>query len=297
MKGNQTHNMPRLILYFLALISLSTAPNWSKLNQMPAEVLGFWRLAFAAGLLLFYQKFIKKSSFSISSDSLKWTIASGFFLFLHLWTYKFAAKHTLISMTMILFATNPIWTAILNTYVFKQKINRRMTISFSIAFFAIFLLTGNPLSSHNINNWGNISALASALLYAVFLITSKKARLKVSNLQFASLQYSTCACFFLLASLIAKSDLIAGYTQISWFAVLGLVAFPTLLGHFLFTYLMDKMNLTVMTCGKLIEPVLASFIAYFLFQEQLSAATYLAFALTSFAILNLFWPQIKNLAR
>jgi hypothetical protein len=38
---------------------------------------------------------------------------------------------------------------------------------------------------------------------------------------------------------------------------------------------------------------LASFIAYFLFQEKLSPATYVAFVFTSIAILNLFWPQIK----
>ena len=56
---------------------------------------------------------------------------------------------------------------------------------------------------------------------------------------------------------------------------------------------MNYMNLAVMTCGKLIEPVIASIIAFLVFNETLDSATYVAFACTAIAILNLFWPQIK----
>ncbi len=285
--------MPHLLLYFLALVCLSTSPNWAKLNQMPAEVLGFWRLTIAALILIAYQKFYKKQSFLQNKAETKWILASGFFFFLHLWTYKYAAKHTLISLTMILFSTTPIWTAIFNVYAFKEKITSRMLVSFMIAFTGVFLLAKDQLNYSTENTFGNLAALISALFYAFYLITGKKARATVSNLNFASLQYSVCAFFFLLATLLLNSNFIEGYTGISWLSVLGLVALPTLLGHFLFTYLVSHMNLAMITCGKLIEPVLASLMAYFLFQEKLTAMTALAFLFTSIAILNLFWPQIK----
>jgi drug/metabolite transporter (DMT)-like permease len=285
--------MLHLLLYFLALTSLSTASSWAKLSQMPPEVLGFWRLSLAAVILLTYQFVFIRQKFRPSKYELKWILISGFFFFLHLWTYKYAAKHTLISLTMILFATNPIWTAIGNVFAFKQKITIRMMSSFVIAFSGIFLLTYDQLQSSEQNTLGNISALISAVLFAIYLVTGKKARQTLPNVQFSSLQYVVCGFFFLLASLFTQAPLITGYEIKSWASVAGLIFIPTLLGHFLFSGAMTRMNLAVMTCGKLIEPVFASFIAYFLFQEKLSPATYVAFVFTSIAILNLFWPKLS----
>lgn len=293
MEGIQTHNMPHLLIYFFALICLSTASSWAKLNQMPAEVLGFWRLSIAALILITYQLVYKRQKLLQNSKSMRWIIASGFFFFLHLWTYKYAAKHTLVSLMMILFATNPIWTAVFNIYAFKEKITFRMWTSFFIAFIGIYLLVQDQLKFSSENSLGNLSALVTAIFYAIYLITGKKARMNISNLNFACLQYAFCAILFLIASVFTKSELIGDYSQISWVSVLGLVLIPTLLGHFLFTHIMSHMNLAVMTCGKLIEPVLATIMAYFLFQEKLTAMTAVAFVFTSIAILNLFWPQIK----
>jgi len=52
------------------------------------------------------------------------------------------------------------------------------------------------------------------------------------------------------------------------------------------------MNLAFMTCGKLIEPVIASIIAYYLFSEQLGSLAFFAFALTGFSVVLLFWPSL-----
>ena len=286
--------MPHLLLYFLALTSLSTASSWAKLNQMPPEILGFWRLTCAALILFVFQKVFRKEKIIPELKTLKWVTLSGFFFFLHLWTYKYASKHTLISLTMILFATNPIWTALGNVVAFKEPITLRTSFSFLIAFIGIFLLTKDQFASASQNTLGNLSALASAFLFAIYLITGKKARLKMSNANYAVLQYGVCGFFFLITSLLTGHNFVEGYQTISWIAVAGLISVPTLLGHFLFSAVMNHMNLAVMTCGKLIEPIIASFLAYFLFQEEVSKMTYIAFILTSISILNLFWLQIKS---
>jgi len=83
-----------------------------------------------------------------------------------------------------------------------------------------------------------------------------------------------------------------GYSDISWMAVAGLILLPTLLGHLSLTYLVNFMNLSVMTCGKLIEPVLASIIAYFIFHESLLPEAWIAFFLTSISVVILFAPDL-----
>src|SRR4051812_18139925 len=101
---NQTHNMLRTLLYFLALFCLSTSSNWAKLNHMPVDVLGFYRLGFAAlflGIWIFIIKRIKLPRFD---RQLAWVVVSGLFFFAHLWTFKYSAKNTSISNGMIIFS-------------------------------------------------------------------------------------------------------------------------------------------------------------------------------------------------
>lgn len=285
--------MVHIFLYFLALFSLSTAPNWAKLNHMPAEILGFYRLL-GATLIVILILLLKKQKLDLRlNKTLSWTLTSAFFFFLHLWSYKYAAKHTFVANLMILFATNPVWASIGGMLFFKERIKSRVILSYALAFTGTIILVFDNLKFAPENNMGNFIALASAFTYAAYMITSKKAREHSTNEQYALIQYSVTATCFLVISLISQANF-SGYDSISWWSVLGLIALPTFLGHYSFTYLVKHMNLAFMTCGKLIEPVIASIIAYFLFSEKLGSLAYLAFALTGVSILTLFWPSLTK---
>ncbi|MFZ3230349.1 MAG: DMT family transporter [Pseudobdellovibrio sp.] len=285
--------MPHILLYLLALLSLSTSSNWAKLNQMPSEVLGFWRLAIACLLLIIWVYGIKKTPWPRPEKKLLWVLLSGFFLFLHLWSYKYASKNTSIANTMILFATNPIWATIGAIAFFKEKITKRLIYAYILATLGIVVLVYNQINFHSLSFAGDISALVSALFYALFMLVGKKARRDYTNTVFASFQYLTCSIFFFLTTLATGKSFI-GYSDVSWFSVIGQVLIPTFLGHFAFTYLVQHMDLSLMTCGKLIEPIFGSIIAYYLFKEILQPEAYLAFALTSLSLIVLFAPQITK---
>lgn len=286
--------MLHILLYFFALFSLSTSANWAKLNQMPLEVLGFYRLGIAA-LLLGVWVLLKK--IKISSRGLFWGVLSAIFFFLHLWTYKYAAKNTSIANLMILFASNPIWTSLGALVFFKEKLTKRLILSYLLALFGVYILVANNLKIESTSYLGNLSSLASAFFYATYMLSGKKARHFFNNTSYALIQYSICALLFGLCVLESGAQL-TGYNSISWVAVFGLILLPTFLGHFSFTYLVNHMNLSLMTCGKLIEPVMASIIAYFLFKEVLSPYAWISFALTATSVLVLFAPSlVRNYSR
>lgn len=282
------------MLYFLALLSLSTSANLAKLNQMPPEILGFWRLALATILLVTYQVIKKTFEPLAFNQKTKWIFISGFFFFLHLWTYKYAAKHTLVSNTMVLFATNPIWASLGGLLYFNEKIYRRVYIAYFFALLGILYLVWSNLQFSPEFTGGNISALISALFYSAYMLTGKKARQTFSNQVYSTYQFMTCAVFFLIASLYSGHDFIDHYNQASWLAVAGLVILPTFLGHFILNHLVSTLNLGILSCGKLIEPVLASIMAYFIFQESVTTSFFIPFGLTSLSVIILFWPQIAN---
>lgn len=287
--------MVHISLYFLALLSLSTSPNWAKLNHMPPEMLGFYRMLGASLILGLFFLIKKQKPRYPNKSAFYWNIGSATFFFLHLWTYKYAAKNTLVANTMILFATNPIWASLGGQLFFKESIKPRVILSYILAVIGVFIMVSQNLNLTSENHIGNVSALVSAFFYAGYMLMSKKARTHITNENFSFLLYSTTAFLFLITTLISigpSFEAFTSYDRISWLAILGLILFPTFLGHFSFTYLVKYMPLGFMTCGKLIEPILASIFAYFLFNEQLGTNTIYAFLLTVASVVILFWPTL-----
>ncbi len=283
--------MLHTLIYFTALFALSTSANWAKLNQMPVEVLGFYRLGIAAlllGLFILIRKPLPKPKFD---RNVLWVVGSGFFFFLHLWTYKYAAKNTSVSNMMIIFSSNPIWASIGAITFFGEKLSKRLILAYILALVGVYLLVANDLSVGSGVNLGDWSAVLSALLYAAYMLTGKKARHFYDNTYYALIQYAVCALFFGFC-VAGTGAAIIGYSAASWVAVIGLVLLPTFLGHFSFTYLVKHMDLSLMTTGKLIEPVIASILAYFIFSETISRNAWISFALTGTAVVILLGPGL-----
>lgn len=285
--------MPHTLLYFLALASLSSSANWAKLNHMPVEVLGFYRLAIAAALVGLWILLIKRPLISPPRKTLLWVVLSGVFFFLHLWTYKFAAKNTSVSNTVILFASNPVWASLGAIVFFRESVTRRLLISYVLALMGVYLLVAHDFGLRPETRYGDWSALLSAVFYSAYMLTGKKARLYYGNTFYSFVQYAICAGLFYVCTWQTGAPL-GGYDPLSWYAVAGLVILPTFVGHFSMTYLVRHMDLTLMSCGKLIEPVLASIMAYYMFHEFLNPYAWIAFTLTATAVLVLFGPALRR---
>jgi drug/metabolite transporter (DMT)-like permease len=281
-----------MMFYFLALLCLSISPSLAKLNTMPSEVLGFWRLLIATILLSLFLMYKKNFVFLRPHRQNFWVYLSGFFFFLHLWTFKSAAKSTLIANMTVLYASNPIWASIGGVLFFKERPQLRTYISYLLALTAILFLVFENLKFDQEHTRGNLLSVLSAFLYAAYMLTGKKARTSTENSTFALHQYGITALCFFLASLTMHKNIFDSYSAVSWLSILGLIIFPTFLGHFLLTSLVKKMDIAILTCGKLIEPVLASLWAYFIFHEGLSSSLIISFFMITVSVFVLFWPQI-----
>lgn len=282
--------MGRFLLFFLSILSLSQAANLVRLAAAPPLMIGFWRILGSALIMLglhFWQAQRKSKPFltQVSLSVWTWTLASGTFFFLHLWTFFFAAQNTTIANCMVIFAINPLFTAVGSWLFLNDRFERRHGFAFLLAFLGIYALASQNL------NWqtglpGDLSALASAALFSGYLISSKKARLHLNTEQFTGLIYLWAAALFLTFAL-SKNIPLLDYPSITWWAVAGNILIPTLLGHVLFTYLLKFFNINWMSCGKLLEPGLSALVAYFAFNEGLKPGTLVAFVFFSSSVLVL----------
>ena len=267
-------------LLLVALMSLSTASVIIKWSQTPASQLGFWRLI-GAGFLVVGFQFIRDGNLKNITFS-KWSWLSGLFFFLHLWTYMLAAHHTSIAHMVVIYATNPIY-AIWGAYTFfNEPIAKRVYLAYLAAFLGILILMYERLAQ-GFSLFGNMMALFSAVLHAGYFLSAKKARQFQSNISFSVALYLVSACGFYLLTYFEQTQLVNLSLRAS-IAVGLLILLPTLLGHFLMTYLMNTMALSKLSFSKLIEPGLSTLFAYFILSEQISSYIVIAFTLTSVAV-------------
>jgi drug/metabolite transporter (DMT)-like permease len=287
-----------LLLFFLSILSLSQSPNIIRWSEVPPLVLGSWRLLGAALIMLVLhtlwtrrqaQAWWKKSS----QASLAWAVLTGIFFFLHLWSYAYAAHHTLIANAMVLFALNPLFTAAGSAFLLKDKFERQHGLAFFLAFIGVYFLVMENL------DWdqgldGKVAALVSGALYSLYILSGKKARLEIENSQLTLLVYTITALLFLGSALYVGLPM-TDYPSHSWVAIGLLIVVPTFCGHWIFTYLLKHMNINFMSSGKLAEPALAAVTAFFVFGETLNSNTIIAFGFTLVAILVLIFGRKGNL--
>lgn len=285
--------MKYIFLFFISILCLSQSANFVRLSQCPPEVLGFWRLILAA-LILSPFAYLKDRA-QITSHDLKkeilWITASGFFFYLHLWSYSFSAQNTQIANCMIIFATNPLFTALGAFLFFKEKFSKRLFAAYLLAAFAVFLLVRQNLRFDPEHLKGDFSALISAALYSAYILSGHRVRKTIPNSSYASSIFVVAGICFLATTLVSGKDLIH-YPSITWVSIAALVFLSTLLGHGLFTFLLKHLNINLMSCGKLLEPGLSAFIAWILFSEKITSTTLIALLCTVTSIFILFGPQI-----
>ncbi len=281
-----------LLIFFLALLSLSQSGNIAKFSNASVEVLGFWRLFIAGLLALLYALYIYTRTPQSSRPSLRFSrdplvLVSGLLFFVHLWTYKFSAQNTTIAHSMILFALNPLWTALVSQRLVQDKVSIHVKLASVVGFLGIALIALSFENQRSSNLWGNLAALLSGFFYSAYFLASKKSRKEVDNVYFLPVLFLVTSLLFGITGVFRDQNFFPSDSRF-WPSVAALIIFPTFIGHASMIYLVKRININWLSSGKLIEVPLASLVAFFAFGQSLSAATLLAFGFTAVSIYLLF---------
>lgn len=289
--------MKHLLLFGLGIFSLSQSATLVRLSGAHPFVVGFWRLLASSLIMAALQWRLSQKQQSTfweptSRRHLSATYSSGLFFFLHLWTFFVAAQNTSIANCMVIFATNPIFTAAGAWLGFKEKLQKRHLWAFFFAFTGIGVLFFDRLNFDSLRS-GDFAALLSAVFFSGYILTGKKSRSVMSTEQYTWVIYLITAILFLAAGLVQNVEWL-NYPLKTWVAIAATVLFPTLLGHVLVSHLLQYFNINFLSCGKLVEPVLSAIVAYYVFGESLSSRTTWAFLLTLLGVGALLSPYLKS---
>ena len=207
---------------------------------------------------------------------------SGGFLAVHFATWISSLEYTSVASSVVFVSTGPLWVALLSPALLNERLTRAAIVGLIIAIAGGLVIGLSdactwdgglrcPELSQLMQGrtmWGNFLALAGAWTVSGYLIIGRKLRTtrNVSLIPYIFLVYGMSAMVLLLLMLIAGQSPL-GYPPRTYGWIFLLAAFPQLIGHSTYNWVLRYLPATLVAIITLVEPIGSAILAYFVLRE------------------------------
>ncbi|MEW6128901.1 MAG: DMT family transporter [Acidobacteriota bacterium] len=272
--SDQTPNPSGAMVFIamsLGMVSLSFASIFIthlERSEVPPLIIAFYRMAIATLLLFPAAVACKRQELAtLTRKDILWLIVSGLFLALHFGAWITSLKYISIAASAVLVNTHPFFVVIAALLFLKEKPNRFSLMGTSIGLIGMLVIAWNSLADAEFALKGNLLAVLGALAVVGYFIIGRKVREGVSLLGYVTPVYAACSAFLLIwASSLGNS--LYPYPASSWGYFFALAIVPTILGHTVFNWALKHVRPATVSLAFLGEPVIASILAYFFFNQR-----------------------------
>lgn len=258
--------MKKLII-LLGVLGASFSAIFVRLSAAPSMVLVFWRMLFAAVLLLpavllGYRRELRE----MTLRELGLSCLSGVFLGLHFTLYFSSLRYTTIAASVTLVDTEVFFVAILSILLLKKPVSRGGWLGIGVTFLGSVLIAGSDLFGGSNALLGDLMALLGGGAVSVYTVIGAKVRAKRSTTVYTFLVYTAGAVTVgLMTALFGTSPVALSGRDL--LCALGMSVFCTLLGHSVFSWGLRYESPAFISTVKLMEPVFAAILGVILFRE------------------------------
>lgn len=256
-----------LVLVIIATVNVSFAAIFLRLSESPAIMIGFYRLIFSVFILLPFS--FKKTNFreliSMIKSQYKKLIIIGIAFGLHFVFWNMSLDLTTIGNSVFLVNTSPIFVAIVSYFYLKEKLRKIQWLGIFLSIAGSLLITFRDIISSLM--WlGNTLALISALFLAIYLIGGRKIRYDYDLIPYVLVIYIIGAITLLFPVFIIEQSIIP-ISGLDWVYIIVLAFISTIFGHTLYNYSLKSVSASKISVVLLLEPVLSTIWAIFVFNE------------------------------
>ena len=274
-----------MFLLLLAMLSVSTSPIIARyLENVPAVAISFWRMAFGA-IILWIISLVRKQ-IPLNNENFKRTLIAGIFLGIHFALFFGAIKLTTIANATFLGTLAPVSTFFIEKYILKRNHGFTLVWGLGLAILGTIIIVSNKFDFSSSFTIGNILAVACSVCLGLAFMISENVRKKVGTISYARALFSTAAVTLFIISLIMKTNLL-GFSYLEYIGLLMLGIIPTILGHGSMYYAIRYISPTIVASTPMGEPILASILAWFLFQEIVGYVTLIGGSITLIGLILL----------
>ena len=269
MKAN-FHRTNYFLILSLGAMLIGFAPIFVKWSLLSSSAIAFYRMfltipfLFALNYLLNGKlKFRVKNKRTIIYAALA---SLAFTTDLTLWHYSMGI--TSVSNATIIVNSAPIFVAILSFVFFKEKLSKGFMISFLVTYLGIVGLIYYSNNYINGKVLGDILCMIAAFFYAVYLLVI--ARLGKENSLNIIFYTTLFCCLFSIVPMLIEGGNIFPSSNFEWINLFLLAVLCQLGGQYLITHAIGKISASEGSIGLLMQPITATILAAFLFNEILN---------------------------
>jgi drug/metabolite transporter (DMT)-like permease len=261
------------LLLVTALLAVSTASIFARfIPDLSPIIIGFWRMFIASAILWSFSS--AKPQGSLSKNNRLLTGLSGVFLGLHFAFFFGAVKYTSIANATLLSATAPVFTVLFELIVLRRKINYLIALGLILAIVGALTVSGAPSQAGSEDFSGRILAVLAGGSIAIVYLLAEHIRRLSRTLPYTRLIYTSAGLTLAILALVLGLPVSpVSSTNLIFLLMLGII--PTIIGHSSLYYAVKFTSPTIVASVPIGEPVVASILAWFLFNEALSANTIL----------------------
>lgn len=261
-----------LVVLCVALLGVSHGAIFVRLADAPPLAIAAWRVGLAAAVVAPLALAFSTSR-GASFRAQRAAIGAGVLLALHFATWIASLAYTSVAQSVVLATTAPVWVAVLGRALGIARVSAAGWIAIALCALGSAVIAGGDLLGGG--SWrGNALALAAAICMGAYLLLAQAAQRELDFLGFVARSYGAAAIALWLA-MLATGTAAAGYTPTTWLAFAGLAVVSQLVGHGGANWSLRHLPPAFVALVLVGEPILASLLAWWLFDERIGALLWL----------------------
>ncbi|MDQ3876842.1 MAG: DMT family transporter [Actinomycetota bacterium] len=237
-------------------------------EDAPALAVSLYRCVLGALLLL---PFAWKRLRQMTARDFLFPGVAGAFLAIHFASWITSLHLTSVAASVVLVSTTPIFVAGASRVLFGDRLSPLGWSGIVLGLAGTALISGGSTGGSSLR--GDLLALTGGAMAAGYFLSTQRARRTLGIMEYAVATYGTAAIILAVMCAIGRVEL-TGYDGQTWWAIAAIVLIPQLLGHTLINVVLKDIDATTVAMTVMVEPVLATVLAFFLFSETPAALVY-----------------------
>ncbi len=253
----------------IAMVSISFASIFTKWSDSPPFIIAGYRLALTCAML--FPVMVLTGGFaelrSFDRKEVLLIILSGVALAFHFGLWITSMTLTLVSTSVILVTSHPIFVAGVSHFVLKERVKKMAAIGIVVAFSGVGFISISDYSVGGSKLLGDLLAFIGGLCAGIYFLSGRVARKSISLTPYAFSVYGLSALLLLVSAAVLGNRIVVTSTrELTLFLLMAII--PTIGGHTMFNYALKKLPAHIVATGVLGEPVGASILAYLLLPQE-----------------------------
>ena len=275
--------MPKINPFFILIIgaiAIAFSPIFVRFSDVDPIMTAFYRIFISLPFFLFFSSFniIEKVKFPEFNNSYIIFLVSGIFFALDLICWHWSIKLTTVSKATFLSNLAPIVVIIFSLIFLKERFSKFFYLAALLSMVGMLMLLGESFKFNKSQFIGDLLGVLTAVWYGSYIVTISQLRKRYNSTSIMFLSGIVTAIILFIVSILFEQSLIPqSLFTITIIFLLGFIC--QFMGQSFITYSLAYLSASLSSLCLLIQPIAATILAYFFFQEKLTTIQFFGSAL------------------